>query len=290
MPRPARTMMSRSEFEELHTRLRRTDHATVDAANTVAASSLVRTGEVVSAGEAPAVGPAGPVGRGSPYRLHQWRDQFNDWHAVNDRIELDIHGSPSMTHIDALCHFGWDGNNHEPVWGGDDLDALADGIAGRGVLLDFARDEALGAVPPGSVVTPEDIELTLSAQGARVGRGDMLWLRFGRVGKRIARESLGSQAAPGLSIECADWLADISPALVITDCGLDGTPSEVAEVPVPWHILLLTSLRIPIVDLANLSTVAAACAEAGRWDFLSVVAPLHLPGASGSPVNPLAIF
>ena len=58
----------------------------------------------------------------------------------------------------------------------------------------------------------------------------------------------------------------------------------------PWHILTLTSLRIPLVDMANLTPVADACAQFERWEFLSVLAPLNLPGASGSPVNPLAIF
>ena len=41
------------------------------------------------------------------------------------------------------------------------------------------------------------------------------------------------------------------------------------------------SLRVPLV---------AVCEELNRWSFLCVVAPLRLPAATGSPVNPIAIF
>jgi len=36
--------------------------------------------------------------------------------------------------------------------------------------------------------------------------------------------------------------------------------------------------------------VAAACEERGRWEFLFVAAPLRIPGGTGSPLNPLAVF
>jgi hypothetical protein len=34
----------------------------------------------------------------------------------------------------------------------------------------------------------------------------------------------------------------------------------------------------------------AVCEELNRWSFFCVVAPLRLPAATGSPVNPIAIF
>ena len=30
--------------------------------------------------------------------------------------------------------------------------------------------------------------------------------------------------------------------------------------------------------------------EVNQWDFMLVIAPLRVPGGTGSPVNPLAIF
>ena len=36
--------------------------------------------------------------------------------------------------------------------------------------------------------------------------------------------------------------------------------------------------------------VPAVAAEEKRWEFMLVVAPLRVPGGTGSPVNPIAIF
>ena len=40
----------------------------------------------------------------------------------------------------------------------------------------------------------------------------------------------------------------------------------------------------------RLLDVARACAEEGRFDFMVVGLPLRLPGGTGSPWNPIAIF
>ena len=58
----------------------------------------------------------------------------------------------------------------------------------------------------------------------------------------------------------------------------------------PAHAVALAAMGMPLLDNMNLDTLAAACAEQGRWEFLFVAAPLRLPGGTGSPINPLAIF
>ena len=45
-----------------------------------------------------------------------------------------------------------------------------------------------------------------------------------------------------------------------------------------------------VCDCAGTFAVAAVAAEEQRWEFMLVVAPLRVPGGTGSPVNPLAIF
>ena len=115
-------------------------------------------------------------------------------------------------------------------------------------------------------------------------------MSFGRSTAARSDHALGSRPTPGLSIECAEWLANLSPSIVVTDEGLDSVPSEVEGQPVPWHLLLLTVLGIPLVDRAMLATLSSTCVELGRWEFLSVVSPLPIRGASGSRVNPLAFF
>jgi hypothetical protein len=47
---------------------------------------------------------------------------------------------------------------------------------------------------------------------------------------------------------------------------------------------------VPLIDNADLGPLAAACRAEDRNEFLFVVAPLRAPGATGSPVNPLALL
>jgi hypothetical protein len=53
---------------------------------------------------------------------------------------------------------------------------------------------------------------------------------------------------------------------------------------------VLAYMGMPIVDNADLEPLASACAESGRWEFQLGVAPLNIPGGTGSPVNPHAVL
>ena len=70
---------------------------------------------------------------------------------------------------------------------------------------------------------------------------------------------------PGLSIECAEWVHASELAMIVTDCGLDPVPSQVAGVQVPWHILALTRMGLRLVDLAHLDALAQTCSRLRRW-------------------------
>ena len=45
-----------------------------------------------------------------------------------------------------------------------------------------------------------------------------------------------------------------------------------------------------MLDNCDLETLADAAAERDRWEFLLMAAPLPIPGATGSPLNPIAVF
>jgi hypothetical protein len=45
-----------------------------------------------------------------------------------------------------------------------------------------------------------------------------------------------------------------------------------------------------LFDNLDLEAVADAAAERGRWEFMFVAAPLAVPGGTGAPLNPVAIF
>jgi len=290
MPRPSTALMSRDEFAALIDGLPAERRSAASPSSVRAAMALVTEGLVVSAAEGPAEPGLPDIGLVSaqsprPYALSHWIDDGDGWGAANHRLELDIHGIASMTHIDALDHFRW----RDRVHPGGRIEDLSAGLVSRGVLVDVPG--VLGVeVPPGHVVTLDDLQEALRLEGVSVRPGDALYLRLGRDGARCSHADLAADPMAGLSFECREWLSEAAPAVVITDAGLDPNPSEVEGVPVPWHILLLAGLGTPLVDMAVLRELSAVCARLGRYEFASTIAPLPIPGASGSPVNPLALF
>jgi hypothetical protein len=43
-------------------------------------------------------------------------------------------------------------------------------------------------------------------------------------------------------------------------------------------------------DNCDLEALSEATAQRDRWEFLLTVAPIPIPGGTGSPVNPIATF
>ncbi|MCU1525839.1 MAG: putative cyclase SCIF3, partial [Microbacteriaceae bacterium] len=164
-----------------------------------------------------------------------------------------------------------------------DVRSLLPGVVGRGVLLDVASTPGSGPISLARLLEQCDkAEVEPRA-------GDTLYFRIGQA--PLPAGSPGwYDALPGLSIECAEWLLDVKPTAVVSDLGLDPAPSEVEGVVSPWHELLLMRVGIPLIDMAALDQLVDACREEKSATFLSVIAPLALAHASGSPVNPLAIF
>ena len=58
----------------------------------------------------------------------------------------------------------------------------------------------------------------------------------------------------------------------------------------PIHRYAIVARGINLLDNLDLDDVAEVAAELNRWEFMLVVAPLRVPGGTGSPVNPIAIF
>ena len=60
--------------------------------------------------------------------------------------------------------------------------------------------------------------------------------------------------------------------------------------PTPSIRLQLTAMGMLISDSLQLEELHAAAKEEGRFEFMVVGLPLRLPGATGTPWNPIAIF
>lgn len=220
--------------------------------------------------------------------------------AHKDFIGVDYHGK-AVTHLDAICHIGYRGQLFGGVASRDAFSALgsswapvttfADGIIARGILLDMPRVTESRWLEPGTAVRASDIETAEAALGVRIGPDDAVLLRSG-VGAR--RAALGawdsSDFSAGLHVDALELLADREIGLLGADGDSDVRPSPVAGVHSPVHALALTALGIPLLDNLDLERLSDACEREGQHSFMLVVAPLVVPGGTGSPVNPIAVL
>ena len=176
------------------------------------------------------------------------------------------------------------------------IETTAGLIAGRGVLLDVGRRgrRPTASCPTGSPSPPSTCEATIAAQGdsARVGRGDLLLVRTGRLA-RARREGWGDYAggaSPGLSFTTADWLHDTEIAGIATDTwGFEVRPNEFDVAFQPLHQVAIPHIGLFLGEMWDLDALAADCAADGVCDFLLTAAPLPVTGAVGAPVNPIAV-
>ena len=109
--------------------------------------------------------------------------------AVVDYYGFIYHGQ-TITHIDALCHM-WD---NDGMWQGRDpdveittrgatfgtIDAWADGIVTRGILIDVPRHRGVSHVTPDRPVHGWEIDEIARAQGVAVEPGDALLVYSGK--------------------------------------------------------------------------------------------------------------
>ena len=216
-----------------------------------------------------------------------------------DQLAMNIHGDVD-SHIDALCHVGYNGTLYNGVEPGSvtsqgarelSIDDVHDGIVGRGVLLDIPRLRGVQWLEPGDHVTSAALEAAEAAQQVRVGPGDLL---FVRVGHRMRRNQLGpwdvAATRAGLHPQAMEFVAERQVAALGSDSNSDIAPSIVEDVAFPVHVLAIQALGMYLLDYLQFDDLFAQCDAAGRWSFLCVIAPLRLPGGTGSPVNPIAIL
>ncbi|MDX3533244.1 cyclase family protein [Streptomyces sp. MB09-01] len=220
-------------------------------------------------------------------------------HFARDRFAMNVHGDAD-SHLDALCHVLFDGELYNGVpassvtsrgAGALSVEVVRDGIVGRGVLLDVPRLRGVPWLEPGEHVSAGDLTAAEAAQGVRVLPGDVLFVRVGHRPRRQERGAWNAaRARAGLHPEAVRFLADRQVAALGSDGNNDTAPSAVAGVDFPVHVLAVHAMGLHLMDYLQFEELTRACAREGRWSFLCVVAPLRLPSATGSPVNPIAVL
>jgi kynurenine formamidase len=267
-----------------------------------AAAALVRDGRAVSCSRSIDTKP-GPA---NPYPARHMV-AMQDSGAMCDHLSLFIHGF-TETHLDALCHLPiaegdetWNGRRLDqygmPTEHTGTVDFWRDGIVTRGVLYDIPRLRGTDFVTPGAPVHGWELADAAAAEGVIPQSGDAVLIRSG-YGPYFAAtgEQPGFGAPAGVHASCIEFLYDTEASMLVWD--MQDAPSAAQGIPNPRgipialhvHHILIPYMGMPILDNADFEQLAPACADAGRWAFQFVVAPLVIPRGTGSPVNPLAIL
>ena len=218
----------------------------------------------------------------------------------SDRYTFAYHGY-AHSHMDSLCHMMHDGRMYndyvrdaEVTQAGCAKLAIINfkqGIVTRGVLMDIARLKGVDYLEPGTPIYVDDLEAWERKAGMRVEPGDIVFVRNGRWARRAEQGPWAtSERSAGLHASVAPWLRQRDVAMLGGDGTNDVLPSGVDGVTQPIHQLTIVAMGMPLFDNLDLEAVAAEAARQNRWEFLLVTAPLAMPGGTGSPLNPIAIF
>jgi kynurenine formamidase len=165
----------------------------------------------------------------------------------------------------------------------------ANGIVGRGVLLDVARFAALD--PFTDVIGPDLLDATAAAQGVEVRGGDILLVRTGWLGAWLGDPALRRrQRSTGLSLDTVEWIAAADVAMVAADNRtVEAIPGPADHPLLPFHRAALRDLGLLLGELFELDELAADCAADGVYEFFFAAMPLPVVNAVGSPLNPLVL-
>jgi kynurenine formamidase len=192
----------------------------------------------------------------------------------------NIHtGEHTGTHLDAPVHW---------ITGKDSLDVsqvpLTQMIAPAAVL-DFS---AQAAADPDFLLEVDHIRTWEAEHGALPDGG---WLIF-RTGwdtrsddqDRFLNANDAGPHTPGVSVECATWLANDAPIIGVgvETVGTDAGAAHSFDPPFPCHQSLLGAGKFGLTQLQNIALLPPTGA-------LVVTAPLPIIGGSGSPTRALAL-
>lgn len=267
------------------------------------AASLVREGTSLSLSRAIDT-HAGPR---NPYPAHHMMAVGTSG-GLADYVGFFIHGF-AHTHIDALSHIPtadgrafYNGRPRNadttlPVGATSSIEHWREGIVTRAVLYDIPRLRGVPFVRAGEPVHAWDLDDAARQQGVTPRAGDAVVIRSGLDASLAADPSGAAFSSPGgVHASTLEFLWETKASMLVWDM-LDAPTADQGlenplDIPVPVHLhcIAIPYMGMPLLDNAQLDPLASACARAGRWEFMLVVAPLVMPGATGSPVNPIAIL
>jgi len=227
-------------------------------------------------------------------RRHGDRERSGGDSAANEMISTGGHVG---THIDALAHYSHKGRLFggvcacEAQTGGRFRTHGAETlptIVGRGVLIDALVALGEEAVAGGAPLDAAAIETALRVQGTAILPGDAVLIRtgWGRRWSDGAAFMDFSGGVPGPDVAGIDRLLEGRPVVVGSDTlAFEYLPPERGLSELPGHRRLLVEAGVPIIEMLDLEELATS----KIYEFVFILAPLKLVGATASPVRPLAL-
>lgn len=222
-------------------------------------------------------------------RTHADGIDANGMSTSNDILAMGTHVG---THLDGLAHIGADGCLAGGVATADVEEGIRGFSGGFGmesvpplimpaVLVDIAGFQGVDEVAADHQISSKELADALVRQEAAIPEGGALLIRTG-YGRGWPDVKVSMTASPGPGLEAVEWAWDQGARLYGSDTIVfERLPSE----SYPVHRELLVHRGVHILEALALDGLA----EAKAWEFLVIVAPLALQGATGSPVRPVAL-
>jgi kynurenine formamidase len=224
-----------------------------------------------------------------PIGVGRAQNEHVSWSA--DSLSMFVH---SGTHIDALNHFGYDGeiwngfsadehlgSRHWDVGGADAIPP----IVARGVLLDVAADQGVEVLPDSFAIGRAELESARDRQGVELHAGDVVLVRTGR-GSLWPDPERYLPREPGLNLDGAKFLAEGGAVAIGADnIALEQLPSADPDNWMAVHTYLLAEAGVPIIEVLDLEQLS----RERLYEFAFIGACMKIRGATGGPMRPLAL-
>jgi kynurenine formamidase len=235
-----------------------------------------------------------------PFRMALLRRHGDSMRAdgTSGANELITMGGHTGTHVDALCHV----SSNMKLHGGIDAGEASRGgrfarlgvesvtpIVCRGLLLDVPRALGVETLEAAHRVTASELETCARVEAVDVRAGDAVLVRtgwpLGRYSDNLAFAGWQS-GVPGPDESAARWLAGRHIRITGADTiAYEWLGEGAGHSNLPVHTILLFESGINVIEVMALDELA----RDRVYEFLFVLAPLKMLGATGSPVRPLAI-
>jgi kynurenine formamidase len=206
--------------------------------------------------------------------ISRYDDRGPGWYWNNFRS-----GEHTGTHFDAPNHWVTGRDNH------DVADVPVEHLIRPAVLLDFSAE---CAADPDFLLEVDHIRAWESEHGALPDGGWLLyrtgWDARSDSQERFINADENGPHTPGMSVECARWVAEESPVIGVgvETVGTDAGAAHSFDPAFPCHSYLMGSGKYGLTQLQNLASLPATGA-------VLVVGPLPIVTGSGAPARAVAL-